>query len=88
MEYGAYGRTWWSKKWLDYLLSGASARDIDLAFKYVGRGQVQPFTVSDNLVMAEVKGPNGGSHNVYLVFPKFDKARADVCLRLLKQHPV
>ena len=55
MEYGVYGSTWWSKKWLDHLLSGASARDIDLAFKYVGRGQVQPFTVSDNRVMAEVK---------------------------------
>lgn len=88
MEYGAYGRTWWSKKWLDHLLSGASARDIDLAFKYVGRGQVQPFTVSDNRVMAEVKGPNGGSHNVYLVFPKFDKERANVFVGLLKQQPV
>lgn len=88
MEYGAYGRTWWSKKWLDHLLSGASARDIDLAFKYVGRGQVQPFTVTDNRVMAEVKGPNGGSHNVYLVFPKFDKERANVFVGLLKQQPV
>ena len=88
MEYGVYGSTWWSKKWLDHLLSGASGRDIDYAFKYVGRGQVAPFAVSDNRVMAEVKGPNGGLHNVYLVFPKFDKERADVFVGLLKQQPV
>ena len=88
MEYGVYGSTWWSKKWLDHLLSGVSGRDIDYAFKYVGRGQVAPFAVSDNRVMAEVKGPNGGLHNVYLVFPKFDKERADVFVSLLKQQPV
>ena len=88
MEYGIYGSTWWSRKWLDHLFSGASARDIDYAFKYVARGQVQPFAVADNRVMAEVKGPNGGLHNVYLVFPKFDKDRADIFVGLLKQQPV
>ena len=88
MEYGVYGSTWWSKKWLDHLLAGASARDIDYAFKYVARGQVQPFTLSDNRVMASVKGPNGGLHNVYLVFPRFEKERADVFVGLLKQQPV
>ncbi len=87
MEYGVYGSTWWSKKWLDQLLSGASERDIDYAFKYVGRGQVQPFTVTDNRVMASVKGPNGGLHNLYLVFPKFDKERGDAFVGLLKQQP-
>ncbi|WP_407457057.1 SNF2-related protein [Fibrobacter sp.] len=88
MDYGVYGSTWWSKKWLDHLLAGTSGRDIDYAFKYVTRGQVQPFTVADNRVMASVKGPNGGLHNVYLVFPKFDKDRADVFVGLLKQQPV
>lgn len=88
MDYGVYGSTWWSKKWLDHLLAGASGRDIDYAFKYVTRGQVQPFTVADNRVMASVKGPNGGLHNVYLVFPKFDKERSDVFVGLLKQQPV
>lgn len=88
MDYGVYGSTWWSKKWLDHLLAGASGRDIDYAFKYVTRGQVQPFTLSDNRVMAEVRGPNGGSHNVYLVFPKFDRERADIFVGLLKQQPV
>lgn len=88
MEYGVYGSTWWSKQWLDRLLAGASERDIDYAFKYVGRGQVQPFTVNDNRVMAEVKGPNGGLHNVYLVFPKFDKERGEAFVGLLKQQPV
>lgn len=88
MDYGVYGSTWWSKKWLDHLLAGASGRDIDYAFKYVTRGQVEPFTVNDNRIMASVKGPNGGLHNVYLVFPKFDKERADVFVGLLKQQPV
>lgn len=88
MEYGVYGSTWWSRKWLDHLLSGASGRDIDYAFKYVARGQVQPFTLADNRIVASVKGPNGGLHNVYLVFPRFDKERADVFVGLLKQQPV
>ncbi|MBR5412533.1 MAG: hypothetical protein IK114_05765 [Fibrobacter sp.] len=88
MDYGVYGSTWWNKKWLDHLLAGASGRDIDYAFKYVTRGQVEPFSVNDNRVMASVKGPNGGLHNVYLVFPKFDKERADVFVGLLKQQPV
>lgn len=88
MDYGVYGSTWWSEKWLDHLLAGASGRDIDYAFKYVTRGQVQPFTVADNRVMASVKGPNGGLHNVYLVFPKFDRERADIFVGLLKQQPV
>ena len=87
MEYGVYGSTWWSKKWLDHLLSGASARDIELAFKYVSRGQVAKLEVVDNRIMAEVKGPNGGLHNVYLVFPKFDKERAEAFVGLLKQQP-
>ncbi len=87
MEYGVYGSTWWSRKWLDHLLMGASERDIDYAFKYVGRGQVQPFTVNDNRIVASVKGPNGGLHNVYLVFPKFDKERGDIFVGLLKQQP-
>ena len=87
MEYGVYGSTWWSKKWLDHLLSGASARDIELAFKYVARDQVSKVDVVDNRVMAEVKGPNGGVHNVYLVFPKFDKERAEAFVGLLKQQP-
>ena len=87
MEYGVYGSTWWSRKWLDHLLMGASERDIDYAFKYVGRGQVQPFAVNDNRIVASVKGPNGGLHNVYLVFPKFDKERGDIFVGLLKQQP-
>ena len=55
MEYVVYGSTWWSKKWLDHLLAGASARDIDYAFKYVARGQVPPFTLSDNPVLNFLK---------------------------------
>ena len=87
MEYGVYGSTWWGKKWLDHMLSGASARDMELAFKYVGAGQVSRLEVVDSRVMAEVKGPNGGIHNVYLVFPRFDSGRADALVGLLKQQP-
>lgn len=63
MEYGVYGGTWWSKKWLDTLLAGVSSHDVEVALKYVARGQVTLLDVMDNRVRSEVKGPNGGSHD-------------------------
>ncbi|MCQ2100492.1 MAG: SNF2-related protein [Fibrobacter sp.] len=87
MEYGVYGGTWWSKKWLDTLLAGVSSHDVEVALKYVARGQVTSLDVMDNRVRSEVKGPNGGSHDNYIVFPKFPKEQADIFVGLLKQQP-
>lgn len=87
MEYGAYGKNWWSKKWLDCLLAGVSSHDIEVALKYVARGQVASVDVMDNRVRSVVKGPNGGSHDNYIVFPKFSKEQSDIFVGLLKQQP-
>lgn len=87
MEYGIYGGTWWCKKWLDKLLAGTSERDVALAMKYVERGQVARLDMTDNRVLSEVKGPNGGLHNNYIVFPKFSKEQSDIFVGLLKQQP-
>jgi len=87
MEYGVYGGTWWSKKWLDTLLAGVKSHDLELAMKYVARGQVTSLDVMDNRVRSEVKGPNGGAHDNYIVFPKFSKEQADIFVGLLKQQP-
>lgn len=87
MEYGVYGGTWWSKKWLDTLLAGVASHDLEVALKYVARGQVTSLDVMDNRVRSGVKGPNGGSHDNYIVFPKFSKEQADIFVGLLKQQP-
>ncbi|MCQ2106839.1 MAG: SNF2-related protein, partial [Fibrobacter sp.] len=87
MEYGVYGNTWWSKKWLDSVLRKASARDFEKAFALLSKGNLVSFEIQDNRVMSTVKGPAGGTHNTYTVFKKFDDAKAEVFISLLRQQP-
>lgn len=87
MEYGAYGSTWWSKKWLDSVLSKASSRDIEKAFRLLAKDCVISFEVKNNIVSSTVRGPSGGIHNTYIVFKKFDPAKAEAFVSLLRQQP-
>lgn len=87
MDFGYSGNTWWSKKWLDTLLQDAQGDTITTALRYFGRGQLTSLEITDNRIISHVKGPNGGSHDNYIVFPKVPKEKADVLISLLKQQP-
>ena len=65
MDFGPYGNSWWSKKWLETLLEGASEQAIQQGVRYATRGQVSSVDIVDNRVISVVKGPNGGLHNNY-----------------------
>lgn len=87
MDYGQFGNTWWSKKWLDTLLSTTDENTISTGLKYANRGQVHSIDIVDNRIIAVVKGPNGANHNNYVVFPNFPSEKRDVFINLLKQQP-
>ena len=87
MDFGPYGNTWWSKKWLEAILDGASEQAIQQGVRYASRGQVSSIDIVDNRVISVVKGPNGGLHNNYIVFPKFPAEQASLFRSILRQHP-
>ena len=87
MNFGFYGTTWWGKKWLESLLSTADPKVIATGLRYAQKGQLTKLDILDNRVMTEVLGPAGGTHNNYLVFPKFEKEKGDLFVNLLKQQP-
>ncbi|MCQ2054460.1 MAG: SNF2-related protein [Fibrobacter sp.] len=87
MDFGEFGNTWWSRKWLENLLSTADEQAVVQGVRYAERGQVASVDIVDNRVISVVKGPNGGLHNNYVVFPKFAPEKADVFVNLLKQQP-
>ncbi len=87
MDFGYSGNTWWSKKWLDTLLYGAQSETINTALRYFSRGQLTSLEITDNRIISHVRGPNGGSHDNYIVFPKVSKEKTDVLVGLLKQQP-
>lgn len=87
MDFGTRINTWWSRKWLDTLLESADEQAVKQGLKFVERGQVTSIDIIDNRVISVVKGPNGGVHNNYIVFPKFKDEKADVFMNLLMQQP-
>lgn len=87
MDFGTRVNTWWSRKWLDTLLESADEQAVKQGLKFVERGQVTSIDIIDNRVISVVKGPNGGIHNNYIVFPKFKDEKADVFMNLLMQQP-
>ena len=87
MDFGSFAATWWSKKWLDTLLKGASPDVVATAMKYYGRNQLYSLDYTDNRIISIVKGPNGGSHDNYIVFPRIPKEKSNVLISLLKQQP-
>lgn len=87
MDFGYSGNTWWSKKWLKTLLQNAQSETITTALRYFSRGQLSSLEIADNRIVSHVRGPNGGSHDNYIVFPKIPKEKTDVLVSLLKQQP-
>ena len=87
MDFGQYGNTWWSRKWLETLLSGADASVVATGLRYALREQVKSIDIVDNRVISVVKGPNGGLHNNYIVFPLFARERCEMFMSLLRQQP-
>ncbi len=87
MDFGSYGKTWWANKWLCSILATASEQAILQGLKFASRGQVTSVDIVDNRVISVVKGPNGGLHNNYIVFPKFSKESSEIFVSFLKQQP-
>ena len=87
MDFGSYGKTWWTNKWLSAILATASEQAILQGIKFAARGQVSSVDIVDNRVISVVKGPNGGLHNNYIVFPRFSKESAEIFVSFLKQQP-
>ena len=87
MDFGNRVNSWWSRKWLDSLLESADEQAVRQGFKFVERGQVSSIDIIDNRVISVVRGPNGGIHNNYIVFPKFKDEKADIFVNLLMQQP-
>ncbi|OWV23028.1 SNF2-related protein [Fibrobacter sp. UWB3] len=87
MDFGSYGKTWWAKKWLSSILATASEQAVLQGLKFAARGQVTSIDIVDNRVISVVKGPNGGLHNNYIVFPKFSKESSEIFVSFLKQQP-
>ncbi|WP_173475278.1 SNF2-related protein [Fibrobacter succinogenes] len=87
MDFGSYGKTWWANKWLSSILATASEQAILQGLKFATRGQVTNIDIIDNRVISVVKGPNGGLHNNYIVFPKFSKESSEIFVSFLKQQP-
>ncbi len=87
MNFGDYGNTWWTKKWLETLLSTANDNSVTAGLRFATRGQVTSIDIIDNRIISVVKGPNGGLHNNYVVFPKWSKDKADIFVGFLKQQP-
>ena len=87
MDFGSYGKTWWANKWLSSILATASEQAILQGLKFASRGQVANVDIVDNRVISVVKGPNGGMHNNYIVFPKFSKESSEIFVSFLKQQP-
>ena len=87
MDFGSYGKTWWANKWLSSILATASEQAILQGLKFATRGQVTNIDIIDNRVISVVKGPNGGLHNNYIVFPKFSKESSETFVSFLKQQP-
>ncbi len=87
MDFGSYGKTWWANKWLCSILATASDQAVLQGLKFAARGQVTSVDIVDNRVISVVKGPNGGLHNNYIVFPKFSKESSEIFVSFLKQQP-
>ena len=87
MDFGNYAKTWWANKWLSAILATASEQAILQGIKFASRGQVSSVDIVDNRVISVVKGPNGGLHNNYIVFPRFSKESAEIFVSFLKQQP-
>lgn len=87
MDFGSYGKTWWANKWLNSILATASDQAVLQGLKFAARGQVTSIDIVDNRVISVVKGPNGGLHNNYIVFPKFSKESSEIFVNFLKQQP-
>ena len=87
MDFGSYGKTWWANKWLSSILATASDQAVLQGLKFAARGQVTSIDIVDNRVISVVKGPNGGLHNNYIVFPKFSKESSEIFVSFLKQQP-
>ena len=68
-------------------LKGASEQAVQQGVRYATRGQVSSVDIVDNRVISVVKGPNGGLHNNYIVFPKFPAEQASLFRSILRQHP-
>lgn len=87
MDFGNFGSTWWCKKWLEALLADADANAVATGMRYAVRGQVTSLDIVDNRVISVVKGPNGGLHNNYIVFPRFSSEKCELFASLLRQQP-
>ena len=87
MDFGSYGKTWWANKWLTTILATASEQAVLQGLKFAARGQVSSVDIVDNRVISVVKGPNGGLHNNYIVFPRFSKESSEIFVSFLKQQP-
>lgn len=87
MNFGKYGNTWWCEKWLEGLFRSCDEQTVLQGMRFVERGQVTSIDIIDNRVISVVKGPNGGLHNNYIVFPKFHDEKIGIFINLLKQQP-
>ena len=87
MNFGKYGNSWWCEKWLEGLFRSCDEQTVLQGMRFVERGQVTSIDIIDNRVISVVKGPNGGLHNNYIVFPKFHEEKIGVFVNLLMQQP-
>jgi len=87
MNLGRFKNSWWVKKWLEALLQGVPAEIVDTAWRYLDRGQLTSLEFTDNRIVSKLKGPNGGMHGNYILFPRVEKSKTEVFASLLKQQP-
>jgi uncharacterized Zn finger protein len=70
---GAFGKSWWAKRWIDVLESFNIGARLQRGRTYARKGQVMNITIAPGMVTAEVQGSMPEPYEVEITIPKLSE---------------
>ncbi|WP_265045492.1 MULTISPECIES: hypothetical protein [unclassified Wolbachia] len=81
-----YGRTWWSKKWLQCLGGVDCDNRLQRGRTYANDGRVSGIKINSNVIVAKVYG-SGQSYRVEVILREFNASEKHAIHQIIKTSP-
>ena len=83
-----YGRTWWGEQWLKALDRIDFSNRLPRGRSYANTGKVASIKVTENRIVAKVKGSRPKPYDITIVVPPFFDEEKNVFIQKIKSDPL
>jgi SNF2 family DNA or RNA helicase/uncharacterized Zn finger protein len=82
-----YGITWWGQQWLNSLTKIDFSNRLPRGRKYAGNGSVRSIEITENKILAKVKGSRPKPYDITITVPVFPEKQKTTLIDLIGNNP-